>query len=257
MPANWSLILNILLLIGVIIAIGRLMKARRDSLSFERYQPRGTRVENSPYDGQPLNDDIIAVRKVSSDVLLSAQPEVKPELKKSKPKIAQPQLMPDEPVLEKKVENKRTAEKTAAFSSSNVMMLLLAKDNRHFAGYELLQTLLASGLRFGEGHLFHRHQLSNGEGPILCSLASATATGTFDLQNIGGFSVKGLCLFMQVSSDPHLNAERFSAMLETGRQLSEGLDALLLDDQRKPLNNERLARYYTLLNIEHEEHDYA
>ena len=137
------------------------------------------------------------------------------------------------------------------------MMLLLAKENRNFVGYELLQTVLASGLRFGEGNLFHRHQYSNGQGAILCSLAAATNTGVFDLQNIGAFSVRGLCLFMQVSKDPHVNAERFSVLLDTAKQLSEHLNAHLLDEQHKPLNAERIARYYKILNIEQEEYENA
>lgn len=130
---------------------------------------------------------------------------------------------------------------------------MLAKENRQFAGYELLQTVLASGLRFGEGHLFHRHQFANGQGPVLCSLAAATATGVFDLQNIGAFSVRGLCLFMHASNNPNIDAERFSIMVDTARQLSEGLDAYLLDDQRKPLTEERITRYCHALNIDHAE----
>jgi cell division protein ZipA len=129
------------------------------------------------------------------------------------------------------------------------MMFLLAKENRQLAGYELLQTVLAAGLRFGEGHLFHRHQSPNGQGPVLCSLAAATPTGVFDLQNIGAFSVHGLCLFMHASGNPTLDAERFAIMLDTAKQLSEGLDTHLLDDQRKPLSDASIQRYYRLLNL--------
>ena len=128
-------------------------------------------------------------------------------------------------------------------------MFLLAKENRQLAGYELLQTVLAAGLRFGEGQLFHRHQYSNGQGPVLCSLAAATASGVFDLQNIGAFSVRGLCLFMQSSGNPTIDAERFAIMLETAKQLSDGLDTFLLDEQRQPLTEASIARYQSLLNI--------
>jgi cell division protein ZipA len=265
MPANWSLILNILLLVGVVIAIGRLMKARRESLSFDRYQPQAAKADNSPYDRQPLHDDIIAVRKVNAnEVLLSAQPQPeyhsKPEPVYSKAPVKKvaPQLVVQEVpvVVEEPVEQVEVKQHHKP-ATSTIMMFLLAKENRNFGGYELLQTVLASGLRFGEGHLFHRHQFSNGQGSILCSLAAATATGVFDLQNIGAFSVRGLCLFMQVSKDAPINAERFSVMLETAKQLSEGLNAHLLDDHRKPLNAERIAHYYRMLNIEHEEHEYA
>lgn len=256
MQANWSLILNVLLLIGVIVAIGRLMKARKQSLSPEPYKPSLGPVAISPYDAQPFNDDIIAVRKVNKETILdcTSDEESEPQLA-SKPAVrsAQPQLLPqDEDVV---TEAKETEAGTGA--SSTLMMFLLAKDNRQFAGYELLQTVLASGLRFGEGHLFHRHQFSNGQGPVICSLAAATATGVFDLQNIGAFSVRGLCLFMQASNNPNIDAERFAIMLETARQLSDGLDAYLLDDQRKPLTEARISRYYRLLNIDKLEHEHA
>ncbi|KTD44709.1 cell division protein ZipA C-terminal FtsZ-binding domain-containing protein [Legionella quateirensis] len=255
MQANWSLILNVLLLIGVIVAIGRLMKARKQSLNPEQYQPSLGPVVNSPYDAQPYNDDIIAVRKVNKDVSFDLADEEEPELhllKNPASRPSQPQLIPQE-----EIKTDIPAEKSKAPTPGTIMMFLLAKENRQFAGYELLQTVLAAGLRFGEGHLFHRHQSANGQGPVICSLAAATSTGVFDLQNIGAFSVRGLCLFMQTSKNPSIDAERFAIMLETARQLSEGMDAHLLDDQRKPLTDERVARYYRLLNIDQFERDCA
>ncbi|MFW2572345.1 cell division protein ZipA C-terminal FtsZ-binding domain-containing protein, partial [Legionella sp. 29fVS95] len=178
MQANWSLILNVLLLIGVVIAIGRLMKARRQSLSPVSYNPSLGVAENKPF------DDIIAIRKIGT---LQSEPEGLDDIA-IKTTSANPE--------------KTDKEKPATTNSEvgkSVMMFLLAKENRQLAGYELLQTVLAAGLRFGEGQLFHRHQYSNGQGPVLCSLAAATASGVFDLQNIGAFSVRGLCLFMQSS----------------------------------------------------------
>lgn len=254
MQANWSLILNVLLLIGVIAAIGRLMKVRKQSLSPDRYQPSLGQADQRSYDAPPFNDEIIAVRKVNRDPIMDADPQRESEpvsFKKPMSNSVQPQLMPmDEP-------NTEVIEDAKSTTPSTLMMFLLAKENRQFAGYELLQTVLAAGLRFGEGQLFHRHQFANGQGPVLCSLAAATATGVFDLQNIGAFSVRGLCLFMHASKNPMIDEERFSIMLETARQLSEGMDAYLLDDQRKPLTDERILRYRHMLNIEHVAEDCA
>ncbi len=267
MQANWSLILNVLLLIGVIVAIGRLMKARRQSLNSDLYQPSTEQAEKKTTEPPPFNDDIIAVRKVNRDPSFDFEPEMEHQVKKTTMKTSQPRLMPQddyrasrtqqrvEPKLQPRVEVKAEPKiaprvESNAAAPSTLMLFLLAKENRQFAGYELLQTVLTAGLRFGEGHLFHRHESANGQGPILCSLAAATATGVFDLQNIGAFSVRGLCLFMQSSKNPTVNAERLAVMLETGRLLSDGLDAYLLDDQRKPLTQERIAQYHRLLNVE-------
>ena len=128
------------------------------------------------------------------------------------------------------------------------MLFLLAKPHRQLAGYEMLQTLLSAGLRFGEGQLFHRHESPNGEGAILCSLAAATKTGTFDLQNIGAFHAKGLCLYMHLSGEHATDHLRLHKMLETADQLAEGLDASLLDAARRPFTPQSKARYQQLLS---------
>lgn len=235
MPANWSLVLNALLLIGVIVTIARLLKTKRGSVNLDAsYSPPLMQSVT------PSFDDIIAVRKVDADLArqqfgeqvdtqanISAGPVIS-AVSRSAEEIKP--LFVEEP-------------------SPSVMMFLLAKENRQLAGYELLQTVLASGLRFGEGNLFHRHQFSNGQGPVLCSLAAATTSGVFDLQNIGAFSVRGLCLFMQASGNTSIDAERFAIMLDTAKQLNEGLDTYLLDDNRRPFTEASMARYHRLLNI--------
>lgn len=253
MQANWSLILNVLLLIGVIVAIGRIMKARRHSLS-PKYSSPCLEAQESP-------DEIISIRKINLDPVLEKETDTDTNeevhlFTQSKEKSSKPRLMPQDSSneiqlrKESQIPNIKKDSIQRTEVPSLIIMFLLAKENRQFAGYELLQTVLAAGLRFGEGQLFHRHQFSNGQGPILCSLATATATGVFDLQNIGAFSVRGLCLYMHPSKNPGIDIDRFAVMLETARQLTEGLDAYLLDDQRKPLTEERIIRYHRLLNIE-------
>ncbi|MGC1182119.1 cell division protein ZipA C-terminal FtsZ-binding domain-containing protein [Legionella sp.] len=256
MQANWSLILNVLLLIGVIVAIGYLMKARRKSLGEGRYQPNlGVEEEKLLDNKYSYQEDIIAVRKVNTsfsevnDSISSENLEVR---------SSQPRLISDEEgMVLLKAETKTTPSLNGRFIKefneaevgTTLIMFLVAKENRQFAGYELLQTVLAAGLRFGEDGLFHRHQLARSEGAIICSLAAATATGIFDLQNIGAFSVRGLCLFMQSTNNHDGDTERFSMMLDTARLLSEGLDAHLLDDQRQLLTEERIERYYNQLQL--------
>ncbi|STX52685.1 cell division protein ZipA [Legionella busanensis] len=236
MQANLSLVLNVILLIGVVIAIGRLMKTKRQANRFSSYQPPLGKVENKPF------DDIIAVRKVNSN-LLNEEEDL------ANVKISASEHDDKKPILVDEVINNESSYESNNETGPSVMMFLLAKENRQLAGYELLQTVLAAGLRFGEGHLFHRHQYSNGQGPILCSLAAATPTGVFDLQNIGGFSVRGLCLFMHSSGNPTIDKERFTIMLDTAKQLSDELDTLLLDEKKRPLTAESLRHYYKLLNI--------
>lgn len=233
MQANWNLILNVLLLVGVVVAIGRMMKARRRSLAPKNYQPVLETMDNKQF------DDIIAVRKINIDL---------PKDNVEDNDFIIQTSSSNEPLLGDPVQEEKQVS-PAAEAGKSVMMFLSAKENRQLAGYELLQTVLAAGLRFGEGNLFHRHQHLNGQGPVICSLAAATASGVFDLQNMGAFSVRGLCLFMQASGNPTIDAERFNIMYETARQLKEGLDANLLDGQQKLLTEASLKTYYRLLNI--------
>jgi len=247
MPANWSLILNVLLLIGVVIAISRMMKARRDNLNEVNFEP--PLVKNDA----PINDDIIAVRKINEEApseLPVLQPKNNPVIRPNMQTYKNVAMRPIHSAPSVNLFKDKNVSESNNCEGKSAMMFLLAKDNRQLAGYELLQTVLAAGLRFGDGHLFHRHQSPNGQGPVLFSLAAATASGVFDMQNIGAFSVHGLCLFMHISGSETIDRDRFAIMLDTAKQLSDGLDTHLLDDQRQPINDLSLKRYYRMLNID-------
>lgn len=239
---NWSVMLNVILLAGVVFAIVRMLKMKRQASS-----PRARRFDPalSQTASVEFSDDIIAVRKI--------KPEPEPQIK-IHPKITDelvPELTPnimDITDLADAAEPKKQDDRGPTL----LVVFLLAKEQRKLAGYELLQTILSTGMRFGEGQLFHKHQFANGQGPVICSLATATADGTFDLQNMGAFSVHGLCLFMETSDNATIDLERFSMMMDTARQLSDGLDTLLLDDERKPWSEASLARYHQLLQITEE-----
>lgn len=308
MQATWSLVLNAILLVGVIIAIVHTLKTKREN------------KPNIPSDNTPAlvvpptsdNDDIISVRKINLEPSLSVQPasaqppissedpaispadplslktvekgkkatsrfdealKLGPNLQAARSPISQAALhevnLIDEkkpsptvtiaPVLQSRLtptheaKHQSTRPSPAKESATpSLMILVSAKENREFAGYDLLQTILGAGLRFGDGQLFHRHQSHHGQGPVLCSLAAATKTGVFDMQNIGGFRVRGLCLFMQASGNSTIDAERFDIMLETATKLSEDLDGILLDDRREPFSKMSRSRYEHLLQRETE-----
>lgn len=244
MQTNWSLLVNVILLVGVFIAIIRLLQARRQTKINAPSQPSiGPQMFNQ-------QDEIIAVRKIDQ-VEHRKGPTLSPALQPIAEKKERPQ---ETPASHSSISVSRVVGENALPMDgepvSSLVMFLLAKENRQLAGYELLQTVLAAGLRFGEGHLFHRHQSPNGQGPVLCSLAAATPSGVFDLQNIGAFSVHGLCLFMQASGNPTIDAERFGIMLDTAKQLSEGLDTYLLDDHRQPLTDASIKRYHKMLKLD-------
>jgi len=240
MPANLSLILNLLLLVAVMVAIGHVMKSRRKDIIPARHSPDlGLVVDHFGSD-----EDVIAIRKIAGD------PDQ--DMTDDASFFQADSNFHESPYEDFAAEDHdsvqpQVSDTTSTVAGQTVMLFLLAKEQRQFLGYDLLQTLLALGLRFGEGSLFHRHQQLNGHGPIMFSLASATASGVFDLQNIGAFSTRGLCLFMQTSGSASIDRERFESLYTTAKQLSEELDAYLLDDQKKPLNKDSMQRYQAIL----------
>jgi len=132
-------------------------------------------------------------------------------------------------------------------ATNTIMIFLAAKGQSTFAGYDLLQTLLSSGLRYGDAGLFHRHQHASGQGPVLFSLAAATATGKFELQNMGATSVKGLCMFMELSGNITIDSERFAIFMQTAKQLADDLQANLLDERKQPLVAATIKSYEHLI----------
>lgn len=116
-----------------------------------------------------------------------------------------------------------------------VLLYIKAKPDHSFMGYELLQALLASSLRFGRMNIFHRYEDATGKGAELFSLAAATKEGTFELTKMGQFSCQGLVMFFQLNetADPMV---AFKLMLKTAHQLAADLSADVLDEHHQPLS---------------------
>lgn len=126
---------------------------------------------------------------------------------------------------------------------NNILIFyVMAKPEKQFAGYELAQAVAESNLCFGEMNIFHRHQYADGSGDVCFSVASATKPGTFDISKLTEMRCLGLSLFMQLKGND-TDRERFELMLKTANQLAEGLDGILLDEERKPLTESAIYRY--------------
>ena len=124
-----------------------------------------------------------------------------------------------------------------------LILYVMAKPDCVFHGYELLQSLLASGMRHGQMDIFHCYEQQGDDTSILFSLASATKPGTFDLARMGNFRTTGLNLFMALESQQN-PMYTFDKMLEVAQQLAEDLDGVVMDNRRKPLEEETTAYYH-------------
>ncbi len=136
------------------------------------------------------------------------------------------------------------AAKTNAKPTEYLVLHVMAPLDYTYNGYELLQSLLANGLRYGEMNIFHRHETKTGRGSILFSLASVNKPGTFELPKMGSFSCPGLTLFMplKASPDPMI---AFDSMLETAKQLVEDLGGEIWDENRQVLNMDKITHMRT------------
>ncbi|MCK4609107.1 MAG: cell division protein ZipA C-terminal FtsZ-binding domain-containing protein, partial [Gammaproteobacteria bacterium] len=114
-----------------------------------------------------------------------------------------------------------------------VVMRIIAPDKESYAGYELLQTLLAHDFRFGEMDIFHRYDKESGT--VLFSLASATLPGTFDINNMGTCNCHGLTLFMRLA-DHEEPMQIFDSLLDTAKVLADDLGGTIWNEDRRMLD---------------------
>ncbi|MBA2654873.1 MAG: cell division protein ZipA [Gammaproteobacteria bacterium] len=150
-------------------------------------------------------------------------------------------LFAQKPTAVKKHSEPSVTKSTKSAIEEIMYFTIAAKPNKPFVGYELLQALLSAGLRYGAMNIFHRHEDYNGNGKILFSVASASEPGTFEISRMGGYSGKGLMMFLRLSSNKDLMLA-FETMLDTAKQLIEDLDGEILDDERKILSPEKIEK---------------
>lgn len=119
---------------------------------------------------------------------------------------------------------------------------LMARPGRELEGATLLSSLLATGFKFGEMDIFHRHEDRDGHGEILFSIINMVKPGTFNPYRMEQFSTPGVSLFMQLPLRSN-TALAFEEMLRTADQLASDLDAMLTDMERSPLCEDTITRY--------------
>lgn len=120
-----------------------------------------------------------------------------------------------------------------------ITLYLHAEQDHDYSGYELLQALLSAHLRYGKMNIFHRHNLKNGTGDLLFSVASLVEPGHFNLDNIGAFSTPGLVLFFQANQvkEP---VKVFELMLATADRIADDLGGVIHDHTDHPLTADRI-----------------
>jgi cell division protein ZipA len=138
--------------------------------------------------------------------------------------------------------SKPAAEKAPVDVEEVLVINVVSRDEQGFKGPALLQNILESGLRFGEMDIFHRHESMAGNGEVLFSMANALKPGTFDLDDIEGFSTRAVCFFLSLPGPRHPK-QAFDLMVASARKLAHELSGELKDDQRSVLTAQTIEHY--------------
>ncbi|KEI72671.1 cell division protein ZipA [Endozoicomonas elysicola] len=124
-------------------------------------------------------------------------------------------------------------------ASEVIVINVLSKGGGIFAGEQLMQSMLASGMRFGDMSIFHRYSNADGTGKILFSMANGVKPGTFTIDNLEATETPALSLFMSLPG-PEKPMQAFALMEETARRLALDLGGELKDEQFSVMTQQTL-----------------
>lgn len=166
-----------------------------------------------------------------SKVELQESPE--PEAAELEPVIDE---ATEEPVVEQK---EPEPEMESAPVEDLVIMHVMARDGRELSGSEILELLLASGLRYGPMDIFHYR---NPKGQTEFSLANCVHPGTFNPDSMSQVNTPGITLFLQLPSTADA-MESFEHMYEMAVYLAKKLGADVLDEDHSTVTAQRCEYY--------------
>ena len=149
------------------------------------------------------------------------------------------------------LEQEIAAAKPTPVTGRHITIYLMANAGESFAGYELLQSLLANGLRFGHKQIFHSYIGEDVESGVRFSLASATKPGIFELSSIGSFKSEALVLFM-AEGITSFDKAALQSMLDVASELANDFDAQIWGPAKRALTASDRAKLFVSLESQPE-----
>ena len=231
-------------------------KNRRSLFSlFGRKSKRSKESLKDDQQATPLvaNIDMEALVEDESDDVLFEEVHAQlgiEEFEKEEPAYVDPIV--DEDVLDE-LDHKRAAsleidsqeQKTHSeeLERSEVLVLnVVAKDGRVFAGDDLLEVLITSGLKFGDMNIFHKRLSKEHQDTVIYSVANMLNPGTFDLNNMDEFTTLGISFFLALPTAIN-NLDAFEQMLGVAQEIRDTLDGDLKDDHRNGMTGQTIEHY--------------
>ncbi len=119
------------------------------------------------------------------------------------------------------------------------IMYVVAQAEEGFSGTDILETLLACDLRFGDMDFFHRHERASGRGPIEFSVANMMKPGVFDIDNMEPLQTRGLMFFVTLPGPADM-LKAFDYMYETVKVVAKNLGGDIQDETRSVVTRQSL-----------------
>lgn len=119
---------------------------------------------------------------------------------------------------------------------------VVARDEEGFSGSRMMQSIMESGLRFGDMNIFHRHESMTGNGDVLFSMANALKPGVFDLDELDNTHVRAVSFFMGLPGPRHPK-QALDLMIASARKLAQELGGDLKDENRSVLTAQTIEHY--------------
>ncbi|VXC61612.1 Cell division protein ZipA [Pseudomonas sp. 8Z] len=250
---EWLIVIGIIVIAGILFDGWRRMRGGKGKLKF-RLDRSFANMPDDDSDPDLLSPPRVVQRdhdmQLDEDDLPSMSAKDLPRRQRNEPQQGDLNLAVDEPVPtllnpvdDEPAETKKAAKSTAEAPVEEVLVInVVARDDMGFKGPALLQNILESGLRFGEMDIFHRHESMAGNGEVLFSMANALKPGTFDLDDIEGFSTRAVSFFLSLPGPRHPK-QAFDVMVAAARKLSHELGGELKDDQRSVMTAQTIEHY--------------
>lgn len=153
------------------------------------------------------------------------------------------------PVLSKPrvVQRKMPADFSGAEEDQEVIVInIMSRQPEGFVGAELLENVLACGLRYGDMNIFHQYAPAPDDDIPLYSMANIVKPGTFDLNSMQSFQTPGVSLFMilpmKTSADVSAMVA-FEKMLLSAKRIAQNLHGELKDERRSVMTGQTVEHY--------------
>lgn len=265
---EWLIIIGLLVISGILFDGWRRMGGRsRVRIKLERNfkgvpeagdddellgPPRviGQDERAEPSFGEDLNEDALAEEPVFQEPqqggLNLEEPAQAPPTSPLRFRTPRAERVKKEPVAEPAMsavdDEKDSASRDSLPVEEILIINVIARGEEGFLGSEMMQSIMESGLRYGDMDIFHRHESMTGNGDVLFSMANALKPGTFDLEALDTGHVRAVSFFMGLPGPRHPK-QALDLMIASARKLAQELGGDLKDESRSVLTAQTIEHY--------------